>query len=107
MARVLRSNGESQARAFTKAEVRPSPPEPAVDPARVQIVDPRDTSTVRTGAPFTGAGPRDAEQSVWPTPDPPAVDLPDQLPADKAQRVILDPALVARWREEAKRKESA
>jgi hypothetical protein len=101
--RILRSNGENEARAYAKVELRPSPPAPPVDLERVQIVDPRDTVTVRRAAPRSG--PRDPEQRVWPPPPPPAIDLPDALPATKAQRVILDPALVARWR--AARKETA
>jgi hypothetical protein len=102
---VLRSNGENEARAYVEVEVPPSPPAPAVEIDRVRIVDPRDTVTVRRGAPRST--PPNPQQRVWPPQAPPAVDLPDALPATKAQRVILDPALVARWRAQAARKENA
>jgi hypothetical protein len=102
---VLRSNGENEARAYAKVEVRPSAQEPEVEVARVRIVDPRHTSTVTRGA--RRAGPRNPQQDVWPARKPPGVDLPDGRPATKAQRVMIDPELVAQWRAEAKMKESA
>jgi hypothetical protein len=104
---VLRSNGENEARAYAEVEVRPSPPERDIEVERVAIVDPRHTSTVRRGARRAGAGPRNPEQDAWPARKPPSVDLPDGRPATKAQRVMIDPELAARWRAEAKMKESA
>ena len=69
---------------------------------RVQVADPRQTAT----APLRAArGRRPAQppaEGVAPAETtPPAVELPDGLPATKAQRVVLDPELVARWQAEA------
>src|SRR5262249_15432548 len=102
---VLRSNGENEARAYAEVEVRPSGPEPEAVAERVEIVDPRHTSTVRRGV--RRAGPRNPAQKALPGEKLPSVELPDGRPATKAQRVIIDPELAAQWRAEAKRKESA
>jgi hypothetical protein len=103
---TLTSNGSNEARAHAVVLVRPSRPEPAVAIDRVQIVDPRHTSTVRLGPASAGSGPRNPEQTMWAPPELPAIDLPDGLPATKAQRVFISPELVASWRAEAKEKES-
>ncbi len=106
MQEMVHSNGKNEARAYAVVAVRASRPEPTIEVERVQIVDPRHTSTVQLSTSPAGAGPRNLEQTAWPTPEPPAIDLPDRLPPTKAQRVFLDPALVARWRAEAAAKES-
>jgi hypothetical protein len=103
---ILISDGRNEARAYAKVVVHSSRPEPSVEMERVQIVDPRLTSTVQLGTPSAGSGPRNPEQTVWAQPEPPAVDLPDRLPVTKAQRVFIDPELVARWRAEAQTKET-
>lgn len=105
--RTLRSNGENVARVFVRLEIPASPPGPAMQIERVQIVDPRHTATMPGGPPSSRPEPRNPEQMVFPAPKPPGVDLPDALPATKAQRVLLDPELIAQWRAEAKLKESA
>ena len=104
---VLRSNGENDARAYAVVELRPSRFEAAGEIERVRIVDPRHTSTVRRGAPGTGSEPRNPAQMAWRPPKPPGIELPDALPATKAQRVLIDPELLAEWRAEARMKESA
>jgi hypothetical protein len=106
MVNVLESHGRNEARAYAVLDVPPPRPEPPVVAERVLVVEPRATATLRRGA-RAASGPRNAEQKVWPLPPPPAVDLPDGLPADKAQRVHLDPESVARWKAEAKAKEQA
>jgi hypothetical protein len=104
---VLESNGQNEARAYAVMEVPPPRVVPPVDAERVQIGDPRQVVTAPSGTRRPGLGPRNAEQASWPLLGPPGVDLPDALPATKAQRVLLDPELVARWRVEAKMKEGA
>jgi len=104
---MLSSNGENEARAYTTADVPRSHPEPITETERVQIVDPRHTLTVPSGVPCAGSAPRNPNQKVWALPKPAGIELPDQRPATKAQRVFLDPALVAQWRAEARMKESA
>jgi len=105
--KMLSSNGEKEARAYAKAEVPPSPPEPVMENERVQIVDPRHTVTLPSPLPRLGRAPRNPEQKAWPIPRPAGIELPDGRPATKAQRVFLDPELVAQWRAEAKLKVSA
>ena len=103
---VLRSNGENEARVHATVELPVRRVEPTVNQgeARVQIADPQQTSTVRRSARRAGAGPRNPQAKVLPpaATAPPAVELPDGLPATKAQRVILDPEVVARWRARAR-----
>ncbi len=101
---VLRSNGQNEAHAYAMLDVPPSRPEPPVDLERVHLRDPRRVPTAPIGAVLTG--PRNPEQRVWPAPAPPGVDLPDALPATKAQRVLIDPDLIAQWRAEAKMEQS-
>jgi hypothetical protein len=98
---VLESNGMNEARAYVIVVVYPAQPEPILEHERVQIVDPRATSTVRSGAPCPSAGPRNPDQRVWPAAKAPGIELPDGLPATKAQRVRIDPELMAQWRAEA------
>ena len=105
--RVLRSNGENEARAYAVIDLRPSRREAAPEVERVRIIDPRHASTVRRCVPGTGSGPRNAAQMAWRPSKPPGIELPDALPATKAQRVLIDPELIAEWRAEAQRKVSA
>jgi len=105
--KVLRSNGENELRAYAVILLRPSPVDAIAEIERVRIIDPRHTSTVRRGSPGKGSGPRNAAQMTWCPPKPPGIELPDALPATKAQRVIIDPELLATWRAEARMKESA
>jgi hypothetical protein len=107
MSTILQSNGQREARAYTLVTVPALRPEPHLEQERVVVCAPRDVRTAPSSARVAGAGPRNADQVVWPPPGPPALDLPDGLPATKAQRVYIDPALVAQWRAEARRKESA
>jgi hypothetical protein len=100
---VLESNGKNEARAYAVVVVRPAHPEPAEEVERVQIVDPRHATTV-TGVAPAGSGPRNPQQRSPSPAKPPEIDLPDALPATKAQRVLIDPELVARWRAEAEEK---
>jgi hypothetical protein len=99
---VLESNGKNEARAYAVVALQPAHPEPAAELERVQIVDPRLAATVVTGTVPAGSGPRNPEQKLPSPAKPPEVDLPDALPATKAQRVLIDPEVVARWRAEAK-----
>jgi hypothetical protein len=105
--KILRSNGEDEARAYAVVELRPSPPEVAAELERMRLIDPRHTSTVRRGSARTGARPRDPAQMAWRPPRARGAELPDALPATKAQRVLIDPELLAEWRAEARMKESA
>jgi hypothetical protein len=98
---IVASNGQSEARAYLVVDVPPPGPEPALALERVQILDPRQTSTLVNGAVRAGSGPRNPEQRDVSLPKPPGVELPDGLPATKAQRIFLDPEVVARWRAEA------
>jgi hypothetical protein len=100
---VLESHGRNEARAYAVLDVPPARPEPPMAEERVLVVDPRTTSTVRAAR--AASSPRNADQKAWPLPPPPAIDLPDGLPATEAQRVHIDPELVARWRAEAKDEE--
>jgi hypothetical protein len=107
---VLRSNGENEARVYATVDVPPRGVAPGVEEKeRVQIVDPRQTATVRRSARRAGAGPRNPQAKTLPPAEttPPAVELPDARPPTKAQRVILDPAVVARWRAQAREEEAA
>lgn len=104
---MLWSNGQNEARAYASAEVRRSHPAPVMESERVQIVDPRHTLTLPSGPPCFGSAPRNPDQKVWALPRPAGIELPDRRPATKAQRVVLDPELVAQWRAEASMKESA
>jgi hypothetical protein len=101
---VLESNGQNEARAYAVVVVPPAHPEPEEDLERVQIVDPRHATTAVTGGAPAGSGPRNPEQRSPSPAKPPEIDLPDALPATKAQRVLIDPEVVARWRAEAKEK---
>jgi hypothetical protein len=103
--KVLRSNGGNEERAYAVLALPPTCPEPTGEAERVQIVDPRHTSTVRSGDARPGSGPRNLDQKTWPPPKPPGIELPDGLPATKQQRIYIDPALVAEWREEARMRE--
>src|SRR5262249_18221798 len=98
--------GQNEARAYAVMEVPPPRPEPRAEADRVRLADPRRVATAPNGTRRPGPGPRNPDQDAWPLPPPPGADLPDALPATKAQRVLLDPDLVARWRAEAKLKES-
>jgi hypothetical protein len=104
--KVLRSNGGNEERAYAVLALPPTRTEPAAETERVRIAEPRHTSTLRRAEVRRGAEPRNPDQKTWPLPEPPGVDLPDGLPATKAQRVRIDPALAAQWREEARTKES-
>ncbi len=99
---VLTSNGQNEARAYAMLEVPAPRSEPHIDLERVHLSDPRHVATAPSSATRACLGPRNVDQKVWPPPPPPGLELPDGLPADKAQRVRLDPELVARWRAEAK-----
>lgn len=99
------SEGQNELRVYATMDVPVSRPDPAMETERVLLVDPRDARTAPSSASPANTGPRNAEQAVWPPPPPPAIDLPDGLPATKAQRIHIDPELIARWREEAKLKE--
>lgn len=100
---ILGSNGQKEARVYTVMPLPSSPPAPAVEIERVRLLDPRQTSTVVSGT-SASTGPRNPEQRLAQQVAP-GVDLPDGLPATKAQRVLLDPELVAQWRAEAASRE--
>jgi hypothetical protein len=100
---VLESNGQKEARAYAVAVVRPAPPEPVAELERVLILDPRQVTTAVTGA-VPAPGPRNPEQKAPSPTKPREIDLPDALPATKAQHVYIDPELIARWRVEAERR---
>jgi hypothetical protein len=101
---VLESNGKLEARAYAIVVLRPAPPEPAAELERVLILDPRQATTVVPGAVPSGTGPRNPDQKVPSPARSPAIELPDALPATKAQRVLIDPELVAQWRAEAQKR---
>jgi hypothetical protein len=91
----LRSDGALNARGYATASVQPSPPRPVPDAERVVFVDPRRTATTPASH-RTGAGPRAPEQLRVPEPSP-GIELPDGRPLMKAQRVWIDPELLAQW----------
>jgi hypothetical protein len=94
----LRSDGALNARGYAIASVRPSQPSPVPDAERVVFVDPRRTATTRASR-RPSAGPRAPEQVRRPEP-PPGIELPDERPLTKAQRVWIDPDLIAQWQAE-------
>lgn len=102
MLRVLRSNGETELRAYVVTAVPQRCGEPVPSAARVEILDPRTTPTVQGRPVRRGPAPRNPELTGWPAPSAPLLDLPDGLPATKTQRVIVAPELIAQWREEAR-----
>ncbi len=104
--RALWSGGQNEARVYAVLDVPEPRPEPSMPPERVYVVQPQRASTLRKGAAPVGSGPRNPDQRVWPPPPPPGVDLPDGLPATKAQRVLIDPELISQWREEAEMEQS-
>lgn len=91
----LRSDGALSARGYVTTCVQPSRPGPVPDAERVVLVDPRRTATAPTGE-QAGAGPRAPEQLRRPEPSP-GIELPDGRPLMKAQRVWIDPELLAKW----------
>ena len=94
----LRSDGALNARGYAMASVRPSQPSPVPDAERVVFVDPRRTATTRASQ-RPDAGPRAPEQLRRPEPSP-GIELPDERPLTKAQRVWIDPELIAQWQAE-------
>lgn len=101
---ILRSNGELTARAYARVDVPVGGSAPACETARVLIVDSRRTETI--SGPPKRSGPRNPEQSIWPPPKAPGVELPDGRPLSKAQRIWIDPDLIDQWeREAAERKQ--
>ncbi len=101
-ARVIRSNGEPSSRGYVVAVVPPRTAEPVAEDERVIVSDPRRIPTV-TGPP-PSSGPRDPNETVWPRPAAPGIELPDRRPLNKAQRFWIDPELIARWDREAEEK---
>lgn len=91
-ARVFRSNGEPAAYAHAVVSLQPRPVAPLVELARVEILDPRRTATLRADRP-RGAGPRDPGQKQWHAQRPPGVELPDRRPIMRTQRFFIDPEL--------------
>jgi hypothetical protein len=98
---IVTSNGRNVARAYLVVAVPLPRPEPALELYRVRSVDPRQTPTLAKGAARPASGPRNPDQRTAALPRPPGIELPDGLPATKAQRVLIDPELVAQWRAEA------
>jgi len=106
---MLRSNGETSLAVYLAPHVSPAPAlmPRAVDEGageRVTIADPRTTKTVELRALSLRPGPRNPEQRTL-RPREPRVELPDRRPLTRAQRVIVPPELIARWRRE-RREES-
>jgi hypothetical protein len=95
VARVIGSNGEASLRGYVVATVPRPAAAPAVADERVIVTDPRRTPTV--SGPPRGAGARNSDETVWPRPEAPAIELPDGRPLNKAQRFWIDPELIARW----------
>ena len=93
------TNGELAARAYALAPVPRRSVSPVADVARVEIVDPRRAATLRTHR-RASSEPRDPGQNEWRAPKRPGVELPDARPIMKAQRVFVDPELVAQWEQE-------
>lgn len=100
----LRSDGAMNARGYATASVPRSRPDPVPEAERVMIVDPHRTVTVPSSRRH-GGGPRAPEQVRWPEPSS-GIELPDERPLTKAQRVWLDPELVARWKAEGRQSSS-
>jgi hypothetical protein len=98
-ARIFQSNGELIVRAYAIASVRPRIVAPLIEVARVEIVDPRRTATLRDDRP-RGPGPRDPAQNEWRAPKPPGIELPDRRPIMKTQRFFIDPELFEQWEQE-------
>ena len=96
---IFRSNGETSARAYVRLDVPVSRAAPLIEDARVVLVDPHRTETV-SGLPRS-SGPRDPQQSAWPAPRSPGIELPDGRPLMKAQRIWIDPDLIEQWEREA------
>jgi hypothetical protein len=98
---TLCTAGELQATGY--AVIRPSAASsrsraPETHAARVVIVDPRWTET--RAEPMVRSQPRNPDQKIWPPPAP-GIELPDRRPLTKAQRIWIDPDLLAQWNQEA------
>jgi hypothetical protein len=105
-ARTFQTNGEPTARAYAIVRV-PSPiAAPLVELARVEIVDPRRTVTLRVDRP-RGPGPRDPAQKEWRGAKRLRVELPDGRPILKTQRVFVDPELIEQWEQEERNSKTA
>jgi hypothetical protein len=105
-AKTFQTNGESIARAYAIVRV-PSPiAAPLVELARVEIVDPRRTVTLRVDRP-QGLGPRDPAQNEWRGAKRLRVELPDGRPILKTQRIFVDPELVEQWEQEERTSKAA
>jgi len=98
---TLRSNGEAALAVYVAPHVAPPTPAPGVvdDGERIALADPRSTATVELRALSLRAGPRNPEQRTLPSSEP-HVELPDGRPLTRAQRVMIPPELIARWRRE-------
>lgn len=100
MTRTLRSNGETKLALYVAPYAPPAGAPGAVDDGeRVTLCDPRSTETVELRALALRRGPRNPEQRTLRSPEP-RVELPDGRPLTRAQRVLVPPELMARWRRE-------
>lgn len=104
--RVLRSDGELEAKAFIATPLPEPSPAPPIEPEPVRVADPRQVPTVQLRAIRRASGPRNPEQKEHTPPPPPAVDFPDGLPTTATQRMVFDPELIARLRAEALREQA-
>ena len=105
-AKTFQTNGEPVARAYAIVRV-PSPiVAPLVELARVEILDPRRTVTLRVDRP-QGPGPRDPAQHAWRGAKRLRIELPDGRPILKTQRVFVDPELVEQWEQEERNRKIA
>jgi hypothetical protein len=105
-AKTFQTNGEPVARAYAIVRV-PSPiAAPLVELARVEILDPRRTVTLRADRPQR-PGPRDPAQNEWRGAKRLRVELPDGRPILKTQRVFVDPELVEQWEQEERNSKAA
>ena len=101
--RTIRSAGERSMRGYATLRVPPPAPEPHAPEERVVLSEPiRATQVARS----RGAPPRNPEQTRFPAPKPPAVELLDGRPIGKTQRIWVDPEQIAIWDEEERRKQS-
>lgn len=87
---VLTTGGEASAAGYVAAEVPAGKDCPTIDVARVRIVPPSQTPTVKLGDVAKGAGPRAPEQMVRPKPKG-LVELPEGRAVTKMQRIEIDP----------------
>jgi hypothetical protein len=103
---TTRSSGQEEARGYVIATV-PEQGIASMGPAeRVILSDPRRTPTLPVIDGLCGSAPRSPDQATWTPSEGTGIELPDGRPMTEAQRVFVDPELIAQWESDAQRKKA-